>query len=625
MATRKLGKYEVIERLGRGGMAEVFRAYHQSLDRFVAIKVLHAFLADDPEFKSRFEKEARNIARLKHPHIVGVYDFENDTATESYFMVMELIEGSTLKDVLTDLATRGERLPLPDAIRMVREAASALAYAHTQGMIHRDVKPANLMIDKQNRVVLTDFGIAKIVTGAQFTASGGMIGTPAYMAPEQGLGDQGDERSDLYSLGVILYQLVTGRLPFEAETPLAIILKHLNEPVPSARVVAPDVPEAIDHIAMRLMAKEPNARYQTANALIADLERIERALADDPTGVRLNDYETLSLEGPPLSPVDSTPRRMTREVPAVPVAATAPKRERRRGRLIPWLLLLIVMVGGGAIISLQVPGGFPALLGFLTPTATMTTTPTLEPTGTFSLTPEPTATATVTSTIAPTSTSSVTASATSSLTPTSTLSPTVAPTLTLTPSVAPSITPSATRTATVAPSRTETTTRIPTATASATLTPSRTHTPTITYTPSETYTATLDVTQTLIQATLLSQFQTATAEACDFDYEIIVQEPEDATYIQAGTPFTRTITLRNTGDCAWDRLSALNFVSGENFAIGPRVVIRDRVDVRETVTLTLTGMTPRSNGLLSGLFELRTSGQLLIGDPLYISINVFGA
>src|SRR5664279_1537664 len=190
-------------------MAEVYRAHHVSLDRYVAIKILHAFLADDPEFKERFEKEARNIARLKHPHIVQVYDFENDSDNETYYMVMELIEGPTLKELLTALAERGEKMPLHEALRITREAAGALAYAHSQKMIHRDVKPANLMLDSENRVILTDFGIAKIVTGVQFTASGGMVGTPAYMAPEQGLGEAGDERSDLYSLGVILYQLVT--------------------------------------------------------------------------------------------------------------------------------------------------------------------------------------------------------------------------------------------------------------------------------------------------------------------------------------------------------------------------------------------------------------------------------
>src|ERR1041385_7355870 len=227
-------------------MAEVYRAYQGTLDRYVAIKVLHAFLADDPEFKSRFEREAQNIAKLKHPNIVQVYDFDYDEEAESYYMVMELIDGSTLKDRLSAIMARGELLPIPEVIRIMRESASALAYAHSRNMIHRDVKPANLMLDHDNRVVLTDFGIAKIVTGAQFTASGGMVGTPAFMAPEQGLGEAGDERSDLYSLGVILFQLMTGQLPYDAETPLAIILKHLNAPIPSVRDINRALPEAID-------------------------------------------------------------------------------------------------------------------------------------------------------------------------------------------------------------------------------------------------------------------------------------------------------------------------------------------------------------------------------------------
>src|SRR5258706_77110 len=212
-------------------MAEVYRGYQPSLDRFVAIKLLHPFLADDPEFKDRFEREARNVARLRHPNIVQVYDFEYDTESESFYMVMELIDGQTLKDRLNSLGD--EPMAVNEVLRIMREATQALAYAHARGMIHRDVKPANLMIDSDGRVVLTDFGIAKIVTGQQFTASGGMVGTPAYMAPEQGLGEAGDERSDLYSLGVILFQLATGRLPYDAETPLSIILKHLNSPIAS--------------------------------------------------------------------------------------------------------------------------------------------------------------------------------------------------------------------------------------------------------------------------------------------------------------------------------------------------------------------------------------------------------
>ncbi|MCS7070150.1 MAG: protein kinase, partial [Anaerolinea sp.] len=275
---RRFGKYEVVERLGRGGMAEVYRAYHPTLDRYVAIKVLHPFLADDPEFTSRFEKEARHIARLRHENIVQVYDFENDAETETYFMVMELIDGRTLKDIIAEQVERGTLLPLKESLRIVREAAQALAYAHSQKMIHRDVKPANLMIDQTGRVVLTDFGIAKIVTGVQFTQSGGMIGTPVYMSPEQGLGEAGDERSDLYSLGVILFQLVTGRLPYDAETPLAVILKHLNDPIPSARQFNPRLPEAVDRIIERLLAKSLDDRYPNAQELIRDLEQVEGML-----------------------------------------------------------------------------------------------------------------------------------------------------------------------------------------------------------------------------------------------------------------------------------------------------------------------------------------------------------
>src|SRR5689334_14916887 len=250
-------------------MAEVYKAYQASLDRFVAIKLLHPFLADDTEFKDRFEREARNVARLRHPNIVQVYDFEYDAESESYYMVMELIEGKTLKDHLSSLGEQG--MSIAEAIRIVHEAAEALAYAHTRSMIHRDVKPANLMIDSDGRVVLTDFGIAKIVTGNQFTASGGMVGTPAYMAPEQGLGEAGDERSDLYSLGVILFQLVAGKLPFESDAPLAVILKHLNEPIPSVRALVPDIPENIEAIIYKAMAKDPEERYQTAEDMLRDL------------------------------------------------------------------------------------------------------------------------------------------------------------------------------------------------------------------------------------------------------------------------------------------------------------------------------------------------------------------
>ncbi len=579
MATRKLGKYQLFERLGRGGMAEVYRAHHISLDRYVAIKVLHAFLADDPEFKERFEKEARNIARLKHPNIVQVYDFENDTENESYYMVMELVEGPTLKDVLTRLSERGQVMPLPEAIRIIREAAGALAYAHSQKMIHRDVKPANLMLDRDNRVVLTDFGIAKIVTGAQFTASGGMVGTPAFMAPEQGLGDAGDERSDLYSLGVILFQLVTGQLPYDADTPLAIILKHLNEPIPTSRSINPQVPEPIDQIVQRLMAKDPVDRYQTANELIADLERFERGLPLADPNVPLEEHETLDLR--PFS------TRSTNEIK--PVKAEQPPRRR-----IPLLLWIILggIIGVGIFVAVQ-SGRLPLLGLFATPTPTATLT--LTPTNTQRSPSTPPPTFTLMVPVFPSNTATET--------------PTASP--------VPTDTPTATFTFTNTATWTITNTATYTPTASATRRPSSTPTPSITLTP------TLDITLTLIQATLLSDFQTATINACDFNYTIVQQDPPDASYVATNKDYERQITLRNTGSCPWERNSALMFVSGENFNAGARIIIRDRVDVGEDIVLIFKGRTPAAGGLLSGQWELRTPGNIRIGQPLYISINVF--
>ena len=237
---RTIGRYRITEHLGRGGMAEVYKAYQPSLDRNVAIKVMHAFLADEKEFLSRFEREAKVVATLRHPNIVQVYDF--DVENGMYYMVMEFIEGETLKRRLQDLEEKSEWVPLEDSVRIVLAVGSALKYAHEHGMVHRDVKPANVMITTDGQVILTDFGIAKIVSASNLTASGAMVGTPSYMAPEQGMGQPGDERSDIYSLGVMLYQLVTGRLPYDADTPLAVVLKHINDPLPLPRIVKPDLP-----------------------------------------------------------------------------------------------------------------------------------------------------------------------------------------------------------------------------------------------------------------------------------------------------------------------------------------------------------------------------------------------
>ena len=192
-------------------MAEVYKAHHPSLDRYVAIKVLHSFLADEEDFLTRFQREAKIVATFRHPNIVQVYDFDFDSQTNSYYMVMEFIDGPTLKTRLQEMAQKGARLPIEEAVRIAIAVADALEYAHQRGMVHRDIKPANIIFTQEGEVILSDFGIARMINTSTLTASGALVGTPAYMAPEQGMGQVGDERADIYSLGAVLYQLITGK------------------------------------------------------------------------------------------------------------------------------------------------------------------------------------------------------------------------------------------------------------------------------------------------------------------------------------------------------------------------------------------------------------------------------
>lgn len=578
MKNRKLGKYEILDRLGRGGMAEVYRAYHASLDRYVAVKVLHSFLSDDPEFKARFEKEAQNIAKLRHPNIVQVYDFEYDTDSDSYYMVMELIEGPTLRDMLyKGSEEQATPLRLSEALRVIRQAAAALSYAHQRNMIHRDVKPANLMIDTKdnNRVVLTDFGIAKLMTGAQFTMSGGMVGTPAYMSPEQGMGESGDERSDLYSLGVILYQMLTGALPYDGETPLALMLSHMNDPIPSARMLNPHLPPAVDKVLHKLMAKVPEERYQSAEALIDSLDILETAPS------RL-DPATLVL---PKLPSKADDKEQLHTLVLTDTGRT--KREKPRQR--NWLALLLVVFAllgisgyglGVAAGQFPMPEIMVSLLASPTPSPTLT--PTATETPTFTMTPSATATETATSTATPTATA------------TATLTPTATPTATLTP------TAEATPTETATPPPTAFVTSMPT----------------------------LNLTATA------AAVRAATLAACNFDYAVVQQVPPDGAdtslasnenFFRVNTAYSREITLLNTGNCPWEPNSSLAFIEGENFNVGPRIWIRERVEPGATTLLTFEGRLPSrgSTQPLSGTWQLKTPEQINIGRALVISIRVF--
>jgi len=266
-----LGKYRVLEALGRGGMAQVYRAYHPQLDRYVAVKVLRSDLVEQDEFLGRFRREAHAVSGLRHPAIVQVFDF--DVQDEIYYMVMELLEGDTLRARLNQYRVKGERMPLPEILRVLKDVLGGLQYAHSEGVIHRDIKPANIMLTRRGQAVLTDFGIAQIVGATQYTVSGALMGTLNYMAPEQGLKGTCDARSDIYSLGIVFYEMLTGYTPFDADTPLAILLKHLNDPLPLPSQVDPSLPPALEQIVLKALAKEPTDRFQSANEMLAAIEK----------------------------------------------------------------------------------------------------------------------------------------------------------------------------------------------------------------------------------------------------------------------------------------------------------------------------------------------------------------
>ncbi len=264
---KSLGQFRIVERIGAGGMATVFKAYQPTLDRYVAVKVLPAYHARDPIFVKRFTQEARSVAKLAHPNIVQIHDFgEQENIT---YIVMEYVDGGTLKDRL-----RERPVSVPEAVDCVIQAAEGLGCAHSHGIIHRDVKPANMLLRRDGHLLLSDFGIAKILEGTvNLTRVGTGIGTPQYMSPEQGTGQPVDRRSDIYSLGIVLYHALTGQVPFTAESPLSITVKHLNDPLPLEKLRTKGVPQPIEHVVLRMTAKAPADRYQTTDALIEALSR----------------------------------------------------------------------------------------------------------------------------------------------------------------------------------------------------------------------------------------------------------------------------------------------------------------------------------------------------------------
>ncbi len=269
LSGRSFGAYEILEALGEGGMAAVYRAYQPSVERYVAVKVLPRQFASDPTFVARFRREARVVAQLQHPHILPVFDYgESDGYT---YFVMPLVSGGTLADRVA------AGIPPIEQTRIwIAQVARALGYAHQRGVIHRDVKPSNVLLDESENCLLSDFGITHIAeTSKALTTTGTVIGTPMYMAPEQGLGQPVDARTDVYALGIVLFQMVTGRVPYDADTPLATMIKHISDPLPSARAMNPACPESLERIILKALAKRREDRYETAVEMARALEALE--------------------------------------------------------------------------------------------------------------------------------------------------------------------------------------------------------------------------------------------------------------------------------------------------------------------------------------------------------------
>jgi putative two-component system response regulator len=263
-AGAEIGGYRIVEQIGRGGMATVYKAHHAGLDRYVAIKVLPDFFAEEEDYRDRFQQEARAIARLKHPNILNVFDFGQERGIT--YLVLELVEGGTLADRL------GGQMDLQEVVAFLRPVAGALDHAHSQGVLHRDIKPSNILLHKDGTPVLADFGLAKMAARVRkLTESGIVMGTPEYMSPEQAIGGPIGPASDIYALGIVAYEMLTGRVPFQADTPVAVLLSHLNSAMPPTRELPAELSGHVERALRQVLAKSAIERFPTATEFVAAL------------------------------------------------------------------------------------------------------------------------------------------------------------------------------------------------------------------------------------------------------------------------------------------------------------------------------------------------------------------
>ncbi|MBI1278328.1 MAG: protein kinase [Anaerolineaceae bacterium] len=469
MIGKRIGPYEIIEEIGKGGMATVYRAYQPNLDRYVAIKIIHRAIALDTASLERFQREARLLTRLVHPHLLPIYDYNAEH--DPPYIVMRYLESGTLKGVID----KGV-LPHEEIIHMLRQVAAALDYAHRNNVIHRDIKPSNVMLDQDGNAFLTDFGIARTIeAGQDMTQSGFALGTPGYMSPEQGMGVDGlNSRADIYSLGVMTFQMLTGKMPYTGETPLSIIFKHISDPIPAINTYDPKLSTEVNAVMARVLAKQPEDRYETAAEFVDDLakalhvfgagtalvlkrtaqENMDKAAAIREERQSQIDATMQAFENS-RSSIEAAKVPITDSLPDKPPSITSPAAQEampplplplaKRSSRMPVIAVAVTFLAILALVfialrdtpSTAVNATNTALV-VIVPTVTRTTVPTrptvvptkivVTPTATFTLEPTATVTSSATITPSPTRTSTVTSSPT--------FTPTLTPTV-LTPEARP--------------------------------------------------------------------------------------------------------------------------------------------------------------------------------------------
>jgi eukaryotic-like serine/threonine-protein kinase len=369
-------RYEFGELIGRGGMAEVHIGHDTRLGRTVAIKILRSDLARDPSFQARFRREAQAAASLNHPAIVAVYDTGEDVITDATgavahvpFIVMEYVEGHTVRDILRD----GQAVPIEEAVEITAGVLSALEYSHHAGIVHRDIKPANVMLTPTGAVKVMDFGIARALadSAATMTQTQAVIGTAQYLSPEQARGETVDARSDLYSTGCLLFELLTGRPPFTGDSPVAVAYQHVREPAPTPSSIASDVPETLDRITLKALAKDRDSRYSSAAEFRADLENAARGgrvtapaigvlaaaaaaeVAAAPTTQVLAPLAPTATQVMPPSAADGSPAGAAGTTTTTTTTGPGPEEPPKRRGLM-WALILLGLALVGTLIGLAI-------------------------------------------------------------------------------------------------------------------------------------------------------------------------------------------------------------------------------------------------------------------------------